>query len=133
MIYRFKQFTKKNLYFHVIFFFFNCSILVENTNHQFNVVSGYVNVPNSNQIVVVSMVYQVVPKYLQVKAKSSLKVEYLTSIKNSKPITLEQYNKQRDLIKEKNIEVSVCILLKLSCKLSHLYNFFITAHEKSTR
>ncbi|XP_014206584.1 uncharacterized protein KIAA2013 homolog [Copidosoma floridanum] len=88
------------------------NIIVEHTNHPFNVVSGFVSIPNSNKIVAISMVYHALPKNIQVKARSSTKVEYLTSISYSEPILIDQYHKQKDLIREKSVEHMKKALIK---------------------
>lgn len=84
----------------------NFSILVERTNHEFNLASGYIAVPNSNKVIAISIVYQTTQKVIQVKARSTVKIEYLTSIKYSEPILVEQYRQERDAIREKSIDVS---------------------------
>ncbi|XP_011497817.1 PREDICTED: uncharacterized protein KIAA2013 homolog [Ceratosolen solmsi marchali] len=80
------------------------NILVERANHEFNLESGYVPVPNSNKIVAVTIVYQIVQKRIQVKARGSVKMEFLTSIKYSEPIEMEQYTRERNAIREKAID-----------------------------
>ena len=86
---------------------FSFSILVERTNHEFNLVSGYVNIPNSNKVLAVSIIYQAAQKSIEVKPRSSVKLEYLTSIKYGEPILVNQYRQERDTIREKAIDVSL--------------------------
>jgi hypothetical protein len=94
------------------------SILVEHTNHEFNLESGHVPVPNSNKVVAVTIVSQVVQKNIQVKARGSVKLEFLTSIKYSKPIQMEQYTQERNIIRDKAIDVR---LLLFNFKQIQLY------------
>lgn len=54
----------------------------------------------------ISIVYQAAPKNIEVKARGSVKMEYLASIKYSEPIVMEQYRQERDSIREKAIDVS---------------------------
>lgn len=65
--------------------------------------------PNSNRVVAVAIVYQTVQKRIQVKARGSIKMEILTSIKYSEPIQMEQYNQERKTIREKAIDVRLSL------------------------
>lgn len=62
--------------------------------------------PNSNKIIVVSIIYKVPPKTVQVKARNSVKLEFLSSIQYSEPISSEQYHVERDATKKRAVDVS---------------------------
>lgn len=80
--------------------------------------SGFVSLPNSNKIIVVSIVYKVPPEKVQVKARSSVKLEFLTSIQYSEPILSEQYHTERDATKKRAIDVSKYLIKDVpSCSL----------------
>ena len=81
-------------------------IQVDGTIHEFSLTSGYLKLTDSNKIIVMSVVYKVPPKVLQVKAKSSSTFEYLTSIRYSDAVTSEQYHVERDATQKKAIDVS---------------------------
>lgn len=68
--------------------------------------SGFVPVPSSNKIIVISIIYKVPPKTVQVKARSSVKLEFLSSIQYSEPISSEQYHMERDATKKKALDVN---------------------------
>ncbi|XP_029167471.1 uncharacterized protein KIAA2013 homolog [Nylanderia fulva] len=80
-------------------------IQVDGFNHEYTLVSGFVSVPNSNKIIVISIIYKVPPKTVQVKARSSIKLEFLSSIQYSEPISSEQYHIERDATKKKAIDL----------------------------
>lgn len=85
---------------------FNVRIQVDGLNYDYSFVSGFVSAPNSNKIIVVSIIYKVPPKTVQVKARSSVKLEFLSSIQYSDPISSEQYHVERDTTKKRAIEVN---------------------------
>lgn len=69
------------------------------------VTSGFVPSPNSEKIIVVTIVYVVPSKYLSIKPKSTTKLEFLTSICYSEPVALGQYENERKNIERKAIKV----------------------------
>ncbi|XP_011643806.1 uncharacterized protein KIAA2013 homolog [Pogonomyrmex barbatus] len=80
-------------------------IQVDGLNYDYTLVSGFVSVPNSNKIIVVSIIYKVPPKTVQVKAHSSVKLEFLSSIQYSELISSEQYHVERDATKKRAIDL----------------------------
>ncbi|OXU28585.1 hypothetical protein TSAR_004806 [Trichomalopsis sarcophagae] len=99
------------------------NILVERTSHEFTLVSGYINVPSSSKVVAVSIVYQAASKNIEVKARGSMKMEYLASIKYSEPIAMDQYRQERDSVREKAIDQMRKALVKqqsLGLKQEHV-------------
>lgn len=83
---------------------------MEHTNHQFTLVSGHVNVPNSNKVIAVTIVYQTPQKNIRVQALNTENIEYLTSIEYSEPIPMDQYHKERDAVRQKAIDVIIYFL-----------------------
>lgn len=72
--------------------------------YEYNLISGFVPLPNSNKIVAVSILYKVPPKILQIKARSSLKLKFLTSIQYSEPIIMDEYHTHYETTKKKATE-----------------------------
>lgn len=87
------------------YLFCNVRIQVDGLNHDYSFLSGFVSAPNSNKIIVVSIIYKVPPKTVQVKARSFVKLEFLSSIQYSEPISSEQYHIERDATKKRAIDV----------------------------
>ncbi|KAG7210712.1 hypothetical protein KM043_012212 [Ampulex compressa] len=79
-------------------------ISVDGFTHDYSIISGFVTLPNSNKIVVVSIVYKTPSKMVQVKARSSVKLEFLTSIQYSEPVMTGNYHDEREATKKKAIE-----------------------------
>lgn len=90
----------------VNYLFFSCSIQLAQTNYEFSLTSGFVSLPDSKKKIVVSIVYKVPPKTLQVKARGNSRLEVLTSIKYSEPVPAEQYHEERESTRKSAIEVS---------------------------
>ncbi|XP_066584652.1 uncharacterized protein KIAA2013 homolog [Prorops nasuta] len=79
---------------------------VDGIVHDYNIVSGYVKVPDGNKVVAVSIAYKTVPKSVQIKARSSIRLEFLTGIQYSEPLTSEQqYPDEREVTKRKVIDL----------------------------
>lgn len=94
--------------------------------------SGHVTLPNTNKVIALCVIYQEAQKNVEVKARDSLKIEYLTSIKYSEPVLVGQFSQERDKIRERAIDVNiiyVCVILLKSMKIHGLH--FISAYEKS--
>ncbi|XP_031833289.1 uncharacterized protein KIAA2013 homolog isoform X2 [Nomia melanderi] len=79
-------------------------IQVDDSIHEYNLISGFVPLPNSNKIVAASILYKVPPRMVQVKARSTVKFKYLTSIQYSEPVLMEEYHIQYEITKKKAIE-----------------------------
>lgn len=94
-----------SIFIKILLFYF-VRIQVDGLNHDYSFISGFVSVANSNKIIVVSIIYKVPPKMVQVKAHSSVKLEFLSSIQYSEPISSDQYHVERDTTKKRAIDVS---------------------------
>ncbi|XP_033353701.1 uncharacterized protein KIAA2013 homolog isoform X1 [Bombus vosnesenskii] len=79
-------------------------IQVDDFLDEYNLISGFIPLSNSNKIVTVSIVYKRPPRILQIKARSSIKLKFLTSIQYSEPTLMEEHHIQYELTKEKAIE-----------------------------
>lgn len=82
-------------------------IPVDDSMHEYNLISGFVPLPNSNKVVTVSILYKVPPRMVQVKPRSTVKLKFLTSIQYSEPITMEEYHIHNEITKKKAIEVCI--------------------------
>lgn len=87
-------------------------ILVDGTFFEFNLISGHVQLPDTNKIIAVSIVYKAPPKVLQVKARGSSSFEYLTSIKYSEAVSPEQYHVERDVTQKMAIDTMKKALIR---------------------
>lgn len=67
--------------------------------------SGSISLPDSNQIIVISILYKIPDKTVVIKPKSSMKFEFLTSIYYSEPLILKRYLTEREVTQRKAIEV----------------------------
>lgn len=63
-------------------------------------------IPNSNKVKAVCIIYHAPEKDIKVRARSSLKIEYLTSITYSESIEMENYRIQSEINRAKAINVS---------------------------
>ncbi|XP_076756900.1 uncharacterized protein KIAA2013 homolog [Xylocopa sonorina] len=79
-------------------------IQVDDFTDEYNLISGFVPLSNSNKIVAISILYEVPPRALQIKARSSMKLKFLTSIQYSEPTLMEEYHSHYELTKKKAIE-----------------------------
>ncbi|KAK9295002.1 hypothetical protein QLX08_010539 [Tetragonisca angustula] len=79
-------------------------IQIDDFLDEYNLISGFIPLSNSNKIVTISIVYKTPPKILQIKARSSMKLKFLTSIQYSEPTSKEEYHIQYELTKERAIE-----------------------------
>lgn len=80
-------------------------IQVDEFVHEYNLISGFVPLPNTNKIVSVSILYTTPPRMVQIKARSTVRLKFLTSIQYSEPITMEEYHIHYEITKKKAIEV----------------------------
>ncbi|XP_012277078.1 uncharacterized protein KIAA2013 homolog [Orussus abietinus] len=87
-------------------------IEVDGTSNEYSLTSGYVSLPESDKVIVVSVVYNVPPKIMQVKPRSTMKFEILTSIRYSDPVSSGQYHSERDATQKKAIEIMKKALLR---------------------
>lgn len=76
-------------------------------SHEYNLISGFISLSDSNKVIVISIVYKDPPKIIQIKARSTIKLEFLTSIQYSEPVSSERYHIERDVTKRKAIDVSI--------------------------
>ncbi|KAL7288729.1 hypothetical protein TKK_0017454 [Trichogramma kaykai] len=83
---------------------------IKGTKQEFNLASGYITVPNSNKVIAVAIVYQSIPKFIEVKARDSFKIEYFTSINYSEPVIMDQFSKERDSVKNRAVAAMQKIL-----------------------
>mgnify|MGYP004589566593 CR=1 FL=1 len=90
---------------HTIVFMFR--IQIDDFLDEYNLISGFIPLSNSNKIVTISIVYKTPPRILQIKARSSMKLKFLTSIQYSEPTLMEEYHIQYELTKERAIEVCI--------------------------
>lgn len=79
---------------------------MDGLNSEYNVISGHVSLHNTNKVIVVSIVYRVPPKVIQVKALGTVKLDVLTSIQYSEPVSSDKYYNERESTKKKAIEVN---------------------------
>ena len=79
-------------------------IQVDKFVHEYILISGFVPLPNTNKIVSVSILYKTPPRMVQIKARSTVKLKFLTSIQYSEPITMEEYHIHYEVTKKKAIE-----------------------------
>ncbi|KAK0087982.1 hypothetical protein PV325_013531 [Microctonus aethiopoides] len=78
------------------------NIQMDGIIHKYSITSGYVHLSDSNQIIVVSVVYAIPPKSVVIKPRSTTKLQFLTSVSYSNsPQTISQYANERK-ITEKN-------------------------------
>ncbi|XP_016916509.1 uncharacterized protein KIAA2013 homolog isoform X2 [Apis cerana] len=79
-------------------------IQVDDFMDEYNLISGFVPLSNTNKIVTISILYKTPPRTLQVKARSTMKLKFLTSIQYSEPTIMEEYHVQYEITKKKAIE-----------------------------
>ncbi|XP_029038962.1 uncharacterized protein KIAA2013 homolog [Osmia bicornis bicornis] len=72
--------------------------------YEYNLISGFVPLSNSDKIVAISILYKIPPKMLQIKARSSMKLKFLTCIQYSDPIVMDEYHTHYEITKKKAIE-----------------------------
>ncbi|XP_015115145.1 uncharacterized protein KIAA2013 homolog [Diachasma alloeum] len=82
----------------------NVNIQVDGKNHDYIMTSGYVPLPDSSQIIVVSILYKLPQNSVIVKPRSSTKIEFLTSISYSEPQISRRYVAEREVTQRKAIE-----------------------------
>ncbi|KAF7382789.1 hypothetical protein HZH66_013191 [Vespula vulgaris] len=80
-------------------------IQVDGFSHEYNLISGFISLSDSNKVIVISIVYKDPPKIIQIKARSTIKLEFLTSIQYSEPVSSERYHIERDVTKRKAIDI----------------------------
>lgn len=97
-------------------------IQVDDFLDEYNLISGFIPLSNSNKIVTVSIVYKTPPRILQIKARSSIKLKFLTSIQYSEPTLMEEHHIQYELTKEKAIEVYI---IYKTLKIYYMLQFHI--------
>lgn len=88
-------------------------IQVDDFMDEYNLISGFVPLSNTNKIVTISILYKTPPRTLQVKARSTMKLKFLTSIQYSEPTIMEEYHVQYEITKKKAIEVHIHNVLKI--------------------
>ncbi|OAD59961.1 hypothetical protein WN48_07872 [Eufriesea mexicana] len=76
----------------------------QNVMHEYNLISGFIPLSNSNKVVTISIIYKTPPRMLQINARSSTKLKILTSIQYSEPILMEEHHIQYEITKRKAIE-----------------------------
>ncbi|XP_043789312.1 uncharacterized protein KIAA2013 homolog [Apis laboriosa] len=79
-------------------------IQVDDFMDEYNLISGFVPLSNTNKIVTISILYKTPSRTLQVKARSTMKLKFLTSIQYSEPTLMEEYHVQYEITKKKAIE-----------------------------
>lgn len=72
---------------------------------EYTLTTGYVPAPDSDKIVAVAVVHRTPPKTLQVKSRGSIRLELLSSIYYSEPLSSDSYNSEIKLVQKKAIEV----------------------------
>ncbi|XP_015594642.1 uncharacterized protein KIAA2013 homolog [Cephus cinctus] len=87
-------------------------IQVDGIRQEYSLTSGYVSLPESDKVIVVSIVYKVPPKSVQVKSRSSTKLQFLTSIKYSNPVSNEHYQVERESTKKQAIDMMKKALIR---------------------
>ncbi|XP_078037455.1 uncharacterized protein KIAA2013 homolog [Augochlora pura] len=85
-------------------------IQVDDFIHEYNLISGFVPLPNTNKIVSISILYKVPPRMVQVKARSTVKFKYITSVQYSEPVLMEEYHNQYEITKKRAIEAMKKVL-----------------------
>lgn len=72
--------------------------------------SGYVNLsPNSDKMIAVAVIFVTPPKIVQVKGRNFAKLEFISSIYYSEPVTSDSYIAERQLVQKKATEVKTKI------------------------
>ncbi|XP_076246040.1 uncharacterized protein KIAA2013 homolog isoform X2 [Calliopsis andreniformis] len=79
-------------------------IQIDSSVYEYSLISGFIPLPNSNKIITVSILYKTPPRIIQIKARSSMKLQFLTSIQYSEPITMEEHHTQYEITKRRAIE-----------------------------
>lgn len=72
--------------------------------HDYNVVSGFVPLPDSNKVVVVSIVYKPAPRTIQLKPHGIIKFDFITSVKYSEPVDVIEYEREKPDAQRKAVE-----------------------------
>lgn len=112
---------------HNLFFVFR--IQVGDFIYEYNLITGFVPLSNSNKIVAVAIVYNASPRILQVKGRSTVKLKFLTSIQYSEPITMEEYHVHNELTKNKAIEVRTLYKIRITLFLYSNFVLYICYRE----
>lgn len=86
---------------------YSSRIQVDGTSHEYNLISGFVPLSDSNKVIVISIVYRDPPKMILIKARNTMKLVFLTSVQYSEPVSSERYHIERDVTKKKAIDVSI--------------------------
>nr|CAD7265347.1 unnamed protein product [Timema shepardi] len=75
--------------------------------HEYQVITGSIEVPSSDDVIAVSLVSRKTPKTIEVEARSTLTLEILTTVNYSKPSTQSDYAKNKDIVEKNAIEVEL--------------------------
>ncbi|CAG2062711.1 unnamed protein product, partial [Timema podura] len=81
--------------------------------HEYQVITGSIEVPSSDGVIAVSLVSRKTPKTIEVEARSTLTLEVLTTVNYSKPSTQSDYAKNKDIVEKNAIENMKKALLKV--------------------
>lgn len=73
-------------------------------NKEYEVVTGMIPIPESEQVVAASVVCRKMSNTVQVEARDGLDILILTTVQYSKPISKAEYASQKDIIEKKAIE-----------------------------
>lgn len=84
-----------------------CRIEDDTDNHEYTMTSGTLTLPDSNQIIVVSILYKIPDKNILIKPRSTMKFKFLTSIYYSEPQISKRYLTEREVTQRKAIEVII--------------------------
>lgn len=79
---------------------------------EYTLISGYVPLPDSDKMLAVAVVSRLPPKTVQVKARSSTRLELLSSIYYSDPVSSDSYLAEKQLSQKKAIEAMKKALLR---------------------
>ncbi|XP_050671241.1 uncharacterized protein KIAA2013 homolog [Leptidea sinapis] len=71
---------------------------------EYDVITGMMSVPDSEDVIAVSIVSRKIGNTIQVEAKDGLDIMILTTVQYSKPIKKTAYAKQKDVVEKKAIE-----------------------------
>ncbi|XP_015510287.1 uncharacterized protein KIAA2013 homolog [Neodiprion lecontei] len=67
-------------------------------NYEYTSTSGFVSLPGSDKIVAVAVVYRSPPKTFHVTARSFMKLQFLTSVHYSEPVSSDSYIARKQLL-----------------------------------
>ncbi|XP_043278837.1 uncharacterized protein KIAA2013 homolog isoform X2 [Venturia canescens] len=93
-------------------------ISIDDAVHEFTMASAFVPSSEANKMIAVSILYKEPPKSIQLKARTSEKLTFFTSIQYSEPLVAKLYQVERTMTEKRCIDMMRRALLK---------------HEKSLR